>query len=339
MNTSLSSEEGLELLVGRILENTDPDFTINLLRDEGVLFEVLSNLSYKGTPQLIVKLSFCIVLLLVNEWKRRASNKDLLPMFYNHFKVTGRFIHFAYTKPLAQPDLEVYSENLLEQSADASHLLLFVPDKFIKEKRLYRITREDIARINNSRSWQKLPDPHNCQSWIKLPIQYQTMKQNEQSKKLSRQILGGIDSTEESIAKKLIFRNNQSSKRSTILSDVPKSSLFKRRIDSEMRGGQKSLVLLSPVALSEDGLSPTFFNVDDLCKRIPTQISQTTKTTGNDSPGLVNDFEQFPGFTNFKKQFPIRSLNELEMVGDDTKPHGKIKRYTLVLGGKKLFPT
>lgn len=340
MNTTYSTEISLEKMIAVLLdENKNPDFIDRLLGEETTLFEILSNLSSKGISQLVVKLSFCIIILLVSEWKKRGKPQDLPTVFFNYFKVTGKFIHFAYTKEIDEHDLEIYCEPLLEQSADSSHLLLFVPDKFIKEKRLYKITKEDIERIKNSGKWSKLPDPHNCQSWIKLPSNFNQLRGIGDNKKFNKEFLSGFDPTEESIAKRLIFRNNQSSKRSTNYQEQPKTSLFKRKADSEKGTGLKRGTQLSPNAFSEDSFEPGFFKSGDLCKRIPTQISQSTKLTGQDSPGLETTAHFFDFNPNSRKQSPTRSLIQLVPNEEDPNLQTRMKRYTVFMGSKKLLPT
>ena len=339
MNVSLTSSDGLEVLVQRILDNTGTVYPLDFLTNESMLFEILSNLSSKGISQTSLKLSFCVVFLLISEWKKSSSNKDLLPVFYNFFKVTGKYIYFTYANLPKEQDLEVYPDSLIEQYGNSNHLLLFVPDKFIKDKRLYRITYDDITRISQSKSWHKLPDPHNCQSWIKLPSRYQSMKINElMNKKFSKEIISGVDPSEESIAKRLIFRNNYYTRKITIHSDTPKSTFYKLTVNCE-RGGPKSVELESPAACSEDDLEPASNRLVDLNRKKQTQISQSTKTTENMSPGFLKEKAEFLEFKNNKNPSSSQSTNEAEHIYIDTKPTGKLKRYTLNLGDRKLFPT
>lgn len=339
MNSSIATEEELEILVRRVMDSNDPEFAIKILKDEITMFEILSNLSYKGVPQLKVKLSFCIIILLVDHWKRLATIQDLPPMFYNYFNVTGKFIYFTYNKSSCNKQLEIYSESLLEQSADNSQLLLFVPDKFINEKRLYRITLSDIERISCSRSWSKLPDPHNCQSWIKLPLHFNISGKTESSNRLSNDLICRAETRQESVAKKLIFRNNSSSRKPTVKSDTQKTSIFKRQVDHENAGGTKSTTHSSPSGGIEMGIEPVGVRLSDLSKRIRTQISQSTKPTSSDSPGLSKNVAHPINLTKVRKESPVRSLSDINCVSDEPRVNGKLKRYTLIVENKSRFPT
>lgn len=345
MVDSDDAEKDLQKLINRLLDKTERDLGEKLLQDEASMFRIVSSLNDKDSSQLVVKLSFCALVLLINEWKREAYEWDLPPFLYNYFKIVDKYIYFTYSPDLKDDIFEVYRGALFEQAREEENILLFVPEKYIQERRLYKIRAQDIKRIADSHAWQKLPDPHLCKSWIKLPAHYERLKKSQVlTRKFTKELLEGVDYSDESVAKKLIIRNQVSGKRNTLNlpDDRPKCSIFKRKVESDkVGGGTRSDSMFTNGILSECDfeISPTMLKIDPYKNSKRTQTSHSTKITNQDSPGLQKlkpevfsekDMIEMPCSKS------LRDSNKIDVM--EGKPQGKIRNYTLTIPHKKLFP-
>ena len=344
MMTNLTTDEALKSLVVRLLQVDSHDYALSIFTDEASIYQIASNLADKDSTNVKVRLSFCVIVMLIAEWKIRLCDWDLPQFLYNYFKVVNGFIYFSSANDLKDQIFKLYEDGLAELSKDTNNLLLFVPGKFLKEKRLYRIRKSDIDRIARSESWEKLPDPQNCKSWIKLPANYEQLKRSQLlTKKFSREILAGVDYTGVSVAKKLIIRNQQAIKRGTMYIDSkPGSSIFKRRAESVKGDKPVGDSLLTPIALSEFDFedSPTTIKQMDLPKNSKrTQTSQSTKATQQEIPGKKKAASaQVYICKEDSKDVSPQAIVCCEGIDSDSKPKGKLQNYTLNLGNKRLFP-
>lgn len=343
MLTSYSSEVTLKNLAIQLLQSDSPDFGLTILGDEASIFQIASNLTDKESSQLKIRLSFCVLILLISDWKTKLCNWDLPQFLYNYFKVVSGFIYFSSTNDGKDQIFEKYGPGLEELSKDKDNLLLFVPEKFLKEKRLYRIRRSDLARISTSDTWSKLPDPHNCKSWIKLPQHYERLKTSQVlTRKFSRELLAGVDYTEEVVAKKMIIRNLQAPKRSTMNAAAnPGSSIFKKKAESVKEKEVKNDSVLTPIALSEFDFdnSPTFNKIEPTKAGKRTHTSQSTKITNQqespDDKKAASAQAQLTKESKFDTS-PSTVVGSENMSTD--RPKGKLIHYTLNIGHKRLFP-
>lgn len=344
MLDSSNAEKELQGLIIRLLGSTEPDLGEKLLLDEAAMFRIASSMNDRDSSQLLVKLSFCVLVLLIDEWKQRGYQWDLLPFLYNYFKIIDKYIFFSYSNDQREELFEVYRGALLDMSKEEENILLFVPEKFIQDKRLYKIRKEDIKRIAVSQAWQKLPDPHMCKCWIKLPPHYERLKKSQVlTRKFSKELLEGVDYSEEVVAKKIIIRNQQSEKRNTLNHICPpKSSIFKRKVESDKCGGPKSESVITPGILSECEfeISPTISKIDPYKQSKRTQTSQSTKITNPGSPG-INKGSQPGAFceTDLVEIPCSKSLRESGKQAEDSNTQGKVRNYTLNISHKKLFPS
>ena len=341
MLDSNCAEKDVQRLITKLLERSDPGFGTALLQNESEIFKIVSNLNDRESTQLLVKVSFCLLVLLIDEWKHEESEWDLPPFLYNYFKIVDKYIYFSYSSDVKEDVFEIYKGALLEQSREDENILLFVPEKFIQERRLYKIRHQDVKRISDSQAWQKLPDPHLCKSWIKLPPHYERLKKSQViTKKFTKELLGGVDYSEESVAKKLIVRNQQTGKRNTLNNEKPKSSIFKRKVESDKCGGPKSDSITNGILSEcEFEISPALAKFKPSKQSKRTQTTQSTKITVPDSPGLQHQKPDAYGARDLLEIPCTKSFRGPSKGPTEPNPQGKIRNYTLNIPHKKLFPS
>ena len=345
MISSFSSESDLKSLVLVLLQAESSSYSTKILADEGAIFQIASSLADCESSKLKVKLSFCSLILLIAGWKNSGCELDLPPILYHYFKVVNGFIYFSSTNETKEELFKSYSNGLQEMSKDKENLLLFVPDKFLREKRLYRIQKADFERICKTGSWSKLPDPHNCKSWIQLPPNFEKVKNIQLlTRKFSQELLAEVDHTEESVAKNIIIRNHRAQRSPSLISDLSpsKTSLFKRRNESIHGEKLKSDFFNTPIGISHYDFdsSPTLKRIDVEIPAKRTLTTKSTKITENASAALKKSVSfQLCSDHSESMNLALKAVVSNEELPSDRRPHRNLKEYTLKIGHKRMFPS
>lgn len=345
MNYSFMSEDDLKSLIVKLLQSSVADYSMNLLRDESAMFQIASHLSDADSSQLTVRLSFCAVVLLIAAWKQKACDWDLHQCLYNYFTVVNGFVCFSSTKEDNEQVFKKYAENLEDQSRCLENLLLFVPNKFLRDKRLYRIQRTDLERIVGTEAWSKLPHPHYCKSWIKLPPHYERLKRSQVlTRKFSQELLAGVNHTEVTVAKKLIVRNQKQTRKCSIMTDEcpsPKTSKFKLMSESAQEIKERSNSILTPVMLSEFDFenSPTLKRIDPAKEYKRTLTRKTTKINTFLSPELKKaaSAQDNSTYGSPLDEIPKTPTSSGALPFNSSRPSSKTTKYILPIAIKKQF--
>lgn len=146
---------------------------LKLIETSDSLEQLLTDACKQHCNRSVAKLSLCLLVLLLDYWKTHMKGRDLPSSVLQYFAVSEDYLM------LSPAPVSPSSGNLLRKFTDALHkqekqrpktFFSFIPNQKINnERRLYVVTRDDVKRIASSGGWDKLPDPHHCSIWIKLP--------------------------------------------------------------------------------------------------------------------------------------------------------------------------
>ena len=261
----------------------------------------------RGASSLIVKLSFCIAVLALDEWKANPKALELPLLVYNYFEHVDDFICFSFACQSRNNFTQLSS--VLRSQAALAPLLMFMPRKPpIEEKRLYTVSRKSILKIIQEKKWQKLLDPRDCECWIHLP---------KKSSKLNRNFSFELNEEkiqEDGLAKLLIKRKEKKNFSFKSISSEAKFSLFKKNYDQPEKVCDNSI--------SENLNSP-------LSVKNISQITMQSQFDPRDDNQTIQNFSRFLAcsspntglsqtnakFSSFKNKNPAFDRRHLESQG------------------------
>ena len=174
MASKFSDEPYLERLARTLLGSENCQASAELLSNEAALHALLENLQSRSMT--LGKKSFCIVLLLLNHWKQSQNPCELPSIFYTYIEVIDQFIYFSSLGSGSIRESFTSASKVLKEHTNPEPVLYFLPHKFFPERRLYRVSHEDLTRIINEQAWNRFPDPHRCEYWVKLPSWYDSVE-------------------------------------------------------------------------------------------------------------------------------------------------------------------
>lgn len=203
-----------------------------LLANEASMFSLINNLQDKKISPVLRKVSFCLVLILLHRWKTLRSEIDLPNLIFTAFKFMEGFFFISFGHSQESREFFVkFKEEFQSKSEEPHCLMLFAPNKFLSERRIYELKMEDIQRIADARNWEKMIDPQCCQCWIRIPNKDKIIR-----RKPTLELLESGDSDDRSsVALRLMSRNSKNQEvkkisKSTTTSEK-KESIFKRLQD------------------------------------------------------------------------------------------------------------
>jgi hypothetical protein len=170
MVDEFNEELYLEGLAESLLYSRNGQASGDLLYNEAAIHTLFENLLSRSTN--LSKKSFCILVMLLDYWKCHQQKIELPSIFYTYIEVIDEFIYFSSLGNGSAKHSFSYASKVLKEPTNPEPVLYFLPQKFFPERRLYRVTREDLSRIIKEKAWKKFPDPHKCENWVKLPGWY-----------------------------------------------------------------------------------------------------------------------------------------------------------------------
>jgi hypothetical protein len=207
------------------------------LADEQFLFSLFSRLEENKSDASERKLCFCLVLVLLACWKASASAKPLPGFVLSYFKLHNGYFLVSYSKLESSLDIFTNHRSAIEEKASQpDSLMVFFPNKYIKEKRLYVLRLEDVERIVKSDSWEKLVDPQVCQCWIRFleaGLPGLTSQKLKASSSLTNELESNTTASNSTLAKRLLSRTLVKQKSSQLQGPGEvRESKFKRNHDA-----------------------------------------------------------------------------------------------------------
>lgn len=239
MTSKFSDESYLERLAHSMLGSENSRACTELLSDEAALHALLDNLQSRSMT--LGKKSFCIVLILLNHWKKSLNPCELPSIFYTYIEVIDQFIYFSSLGRGSIKESFSSASKVLKEPTYPEPVLYFLPHKFFPERRLYRVSHEDLTRIINEQAWNRFPDPHRCEYWVKLPSWYDIIEIGSKATlrmsfvKENSVSRGGTDSLsgKENVAQ-MIFELRTNRKRYRTGATLQRgSSIFKPKLDEK----------------------------------------------------------------------------------------------------------
>jgi len=281
-------KEGLKLLVGdgaaRECER--------IVEDEASVFNLISTVQDGHAKPVMRKMSFCVILMILDYWKT-APNQAFLEMILNQFKLVDRFLYSCAGHDQEAREIFNNSRDELETRGKSQGVLaLFIPNKYLQEKRLYSISKSDAERLISTGQWDKLIDPMVCQCWIRLSSEARAMTH---SKKPSITSLAGLakkasDGSESSLVAKHFFQRNQTISRKPSATKISqgtrqRSSFFKptHEPSANSKAHELESILVSPGR--EDSITMAKGwpqNFEDVRKNITNRSTRVTSGTTPD---------------------------------------------------------
>ena len=239
MAMKFGDEVELDQLAATLLHSRNGEASLELLSNEAALHALFENL--RSGSITINKISFSIIVMLLDHWKRSDHPRELPSIIYTYIEVIDQFIYFSTLGKDSAKDSFASASKVLKEPSNPEPVLYFLPQKFFPERRLYRVTREDMGRIVREKAWSKFPDPHKCENWIKLPHWYDRLEIGSKAtlrmsvaheNSVSR---GGTESlsSKENVAQ-MIFQLRTARKRHRTGAALERgSSIFKPKIDNK----------------------------------------------------------------------------------------------------------
>lgn len=263
----------------------------DLLTDESKVFEVIAAFQDARSSPLLRKLAFCNLILAIDVWKKQPGGRQLPELVVTTFQLKDGFLGLAYQHSQEAKNIfEGFKAELELKASDVNTIMLFVPIKFISQKRLYQLGLDAIRRIVQTQAWEKLLDPLVCLCWIKLPAAAKAIL----VKKSTLEIMDSANSDDRSssLAKRLLTRNISIHKpNKSISSGETKDSIFKRNlalvsIHSRQQESSESEIS-SPLRNTALPYQKYSWNADGNRKAITCRTTQITAEPLSPSPTFV----------------------------------------------------
>lgn len=252
MEEDFSCEESLNRILTSFATSKNDIIGSDLISDERILFRLFNNISDPEASSKLVRMSFCIAVLALDEWKRNVEQADLPLLVYNYFQHIEDFICFSFSAQSA--DICKLYPSVQKIQKDQNPIMMFLPTTE-KEKRLYSVKKEDIVDAIVKKKWNRLPDPRQCQCWIYFP-----KKTSRLQRKFSMEFKEG-NKSEEGLAKMLIKRREKKTMSiQSMASSEARHSLFSKKVprmdrntpdasESELAGSPLSVKNISEITM------------------------------------------------------------------------------------------
>ena len=233
MDWDFSSTCALESLLGSLEAGQEASrLATQLIPDEKALFQLFSNVCEPGACRRLARLSFCLAVLALDEWKASPGSLELPLLVHNYFQRVEEFLCFSFVS-LAPVSFAQLAPVLRAQAA-LGPLLMFLPRRPAgSERRLYAVDRAAVLKLIRAKSWQKLLDPRDCECWIHLPSKSSGLSRNF-SLELKEEL------AEDSLAKRLIKRREKKNFSFKSVSSETRFSLFKKNKDANEKPADRS---------------------------------------------------------------------------------------------------
>lgn len=303
-----------------------------LLNDESKVYELIAAFQDARSEPLLRKLAFCNLILAIHVWKKQPGGRQLPDLVITSFQLKDGFLGLAYQySQEAKNIFDGFKADLESKASEANTTMLFVPIKFISEKRLYQLGLDAIRRIVQTQAWEKLLDPMVCLCWIKLPTTAKAIL----VKKTTIEIMdsGKSEDRNSSLAKRLLSRKSSHKTNKSISSGEAKDSIFKRNLNVPSISSRESEIS-SPLRETAIPFNKFEWYADGNRKPITCRTTQITAGHNSPSPTSVGK-RAMTTIQSFKSEGKLDSLDSnnltLLLPQDDRSDAGaKVTRYITI---------